>query len=1484
MNNPLVAAPKKEDMGTGFGLYDSAKSMADGMASGDWVEAGLGGVGAAMEVAAAVMDPFGTLAASAVNVLMTHVEPLRKALDSLAGDPGAVKAFGETWERVAKEVSAVAQEYGAEAKSGTGGWTGEAADAYRKHSAEVTDAIAGAGALADGIAAGVTIMGEVVAFVRQMVQEIIAQLIGRLVAWGAELAFTLGLATPIVIAQAVPVISKTIAKVTGLIRKLIGTIRKVLPRIKSLISKLQEIMAKLSKLMGRGKGTDINAAGAKGGPLKRPTDPPTTRGGGDGPDINTAGANGGPPTRGAPETNVGSAGSDGRPGHQGGQKSEGNGGCDGKGGDPVDTVSGQMITNDTDLGLPGLLPLLFDRASASDFTEGGLLGPRWSCTLDQRLEATEDGLRYIGADAEVLVFEGHGDGPRLPLFGARWVLTRDPETDTYLLTDPQIGWTRHFGPARGGTRPITALSDRDGHTITYHRDPVGLPLSIQHSGGYYVAVDVIETAQGDRLGALRVVDQGNAVTVRSYQYDELGRLAAVINSSGLPYQYEYDEHDRITAWIDRNGFSYRYEYRADGRVTRGHSEGGYLNADFDYDLANRVTSVTDSLGHVTRFHYDEHNHITRIVDPLGNATLTEYDRHHRLLAITDPLGRTTRYVYDANGDVIRIERPDGEAIEAEYDQRLRVPTRVSKPGGIEWLRTYTATGSPLTETDPLGTVTTSEYDGRGHLTAGVAVDGTRYEFATNDAGCRLAETSPSGATTRYTLDGFGRPTTLTTQDGAVTQYGWTVEGLPAWKINPDGSREELSYDPEGNALQRWAPNGAVTRFEAGPFYTLVARTFADGSRYTFEYDTELRITRVLNPLGLDWTYEYDPAGRLVRECDFTGREVRYRYDAAGRQIGRAEGDGPELTSEFDVLDQLVLRRVDGEAPVAYEYDAAGFRIRLSDGVTDLRYERDKLGRPLAESIDGRAVRSEFDPLGRRVRRVTPSGVETRWEYSADQLSTAMVGSAGRLDFEFDALGRERGRRLGSQARLTQHYDQLGRLTAQDVWSDRETQPVQSRVFRYRADGALTAIQDRLHGDRAFQVGPDGRVLGVTGANWQERYAYDAMGNLASAMPGADTDAAGPRDLDGPLLRAAGRSSYEYDDLGRLVSQTRRTLSGQRKVWTYTWNGQHQLTGVTTPDGARWSYRYDPLGRRVAKRRLGEDGAVLDETLFSWDGGNLAEQQHTAGARVIALSWDYEDVGAPLAQTRRSWAADAPDAVIDSRFDAIISDLVGTPTELIDADGHVSWSRRANLWGEEFGVRGQRDADCPLRFPGQYHDRETGLHYNLHRYYDPATGRYLTPDPLGLSPSENHYTYVGNPMLETDPFGLMPKRSEYYPTGYKRDTWEDLAKKYTVEGQGNPQFDFSGYKEPKDWKKLNWLDKQGNPITNLTFEHQTAVVDHWNSEGYKQDYPDRVDFYNDTSHMEAMEKSKNSSGGGKMTAKYSDTAPDPNAGYTVKRRC
>lgn len=225
---------------------------------------------------------------------------------------------------------------------------------------------------------------------------------------------------------------------------------------------------------------------------------------------------------------------------------------------------------------------------------------------------------------------------------------------------------------------------------------------------------------------------------------------------------------------------------------------------------------------------------------------------------------------------------------------------------------------------------------------------------------------------------------------------------------------------------------------------------------------------------------------------------------------------------------------------------------------------------------------------------------------------------------------------------------------------------------------------------------------------------------------------------------------------------RKRLSRKPETWRYFWDSEDRLVEVLTPDGTRWRYRYDPLGRRVAKQRLTPDGSgVAEQIEFTWDGTVLAEQAHTDGAlngpqlgdRRVTV-WDYEPgTFRPLIQAERSPLRNAPQQWVDEQFYSIVTDLVGTPTELVNDQGGIAWFHRTTLWGVTTD-QSRTGAYTPLRFPGQYADPETGFNYNYERHYDPTTSRYASSDPLGLEAGSRNYGYVENPYEAIDPLGLM----------------------------------------------------------------------------------------------------------------------------------
>lgn len=326
----------------------------------------------------------------------------------------------------------------------------------------------------------------------------------------------------------------------------------------------------------------------------------------------------------------------------------------------------------------------------------------------------------------------------------------------------------------------------------------------------------------------------------------------------------------------------------------------------------------------------------------------------------------------------------------------------------------------------------------------------------------------------------------------------------------------------------------------------------------------------------------------------------------------------------------------------------------------------------------------------------------------------------------------------------------------------------------------------MNGSQLFDLDLAGRVTAVRAENWSETYAYDEAGNQTSAdwpAEHAGSDARGERSYSGTKLLTAGSVRYEYDEAGRAVLRQKSRLSKKPDTWRYVWDGEDRLTSVTTPDGVRWRYLYDPLGRRIAKQRLGDDGQqVLEQTDFTWDGTVLVEQTSTAPnlPDPVTLTWDHDGLR-PLTQTERI-TNETTQAEIDSRFFAIATDLVGAPSELLDESGAIAWRTRSTLWGTTTW-NADATAYTPLRFPGQYADPETGLHYNFHRHYDPTTARYLSQDPLGLDPAPNPVTYVHNPHTWADPLGLAGCEVTY---GKTQGEGENL-KRWAKVGEDDWQF-------------------------------------------------------------------------------------------------
>ncbi|MFK0104708.1 DUF6531 domain-containing protein [Streptomyces sp. NPDC091217] len=1048
-----------------------------------------------------------------------------------------------------------------------------------------------------------------------------------------------------------------------------------------------------------------------------------------------------------------------------------------KGSDPVDMATGAMYLPQTDIELPGILPLAFTRRVASDYRCGWWFGPSWASTLDQRLEADAEGVVHVTEDGLLLAYP-HPAAPHTPVMpetGPRRSLTRQDD-GTYRISDPLTGYTHHFArPTPDGTALLSRITDRNQHTIAFEYDEHGTPLTIRHSGGYHLKL----TTDEGRVTALSLAgaaDDGTDVVIKRYGYTD-GNLTETVNSSGLPLRFTYDQRLRITSWTDTNNSRYAYTYDDRDRCIAEGGEAGHITIALDYDGSDpawpdsRITTLTSADGATTRFVINARSQVISEIDPLGNTIRTSYDQHHHVLTKSDALDQTTRFINNQHGQPTNITRPDGREIQVAYDDSC-LPTLVVGPdGGINrW--SYDDRGNRTAASNSAGVVTRFSHDDSGRLTSVTDGLGHITTVVCNRAGLPVEIRDPSAATTRYDRDSFGRPVALADTTGAVTRLQWSVEGQLVRRTAPDGVTESWTYDGEGNCVSHIDPTGVTSHFEYTHFDLLAARTGPDGARYEFIHDARLRLTEVAGPQGLKWTYEYDAAGRLVSETDFDDRTLTFAYDAASRLVSRTNAVGQTIRFKRNALGQVIRKDAAGQV-TKYTYDEADRLTQATGPMTALTLVRDSFGQVLSETVSGRTVRYEYDSLGRRTARTTPSGARSSWAYDASGNRTDLVSSGRSIDFVYDTAGRELARTVNDAFALEQVYDPTGRLTNQTL-TDSQGSLIQHRAYRYRADGYVIGIDDRLAGTRSFELDAAGRVTAVRAEGWTERYVYDEMGNQATAEwptthegPGA----VGDREYTGTRITRAGRVRYEHDALGRIVLRQKSHLSRKPETWCYAWDAEDRLTSVITPDGTRWRYEYDPLGRRVAKLRVADTGEEIVERVdFTWDGTVLCEQTtETVGSpNRTTLTWDHQNRH-PIAQTERITADEMSQEEMDSHFFAIVTDLVGTPTELVDEQGRIAWRSSTTVWGNS--VRSESGtAYTPLRFPGQYYDPESALHYNYFRHYDPETARYLTADPLGLTPAPNPMAYVHNPLTWTDALGLAPD----YPLGERGNPFGSRA--------------------------------------------------------------------------------------------------------------
>jgi RHS repeat-associated protein len=1034
----------------------------------------------------------------------------------------------------------------------------------------------------------------------------------------------------------------------------------------------------------------------------------------------------------------------------------------------VDVATGRKVDRAVDLhlapadGSPAwALALTVSRHFDSSAAGSGALGPGWRLGLDVRVQR---------------VSAARGQHPL--------IVQGDGRPVAFVRGEPlRSGGIRHHA-ARRGDGVLDQLPAARGTVRWVWRWRDGRQLMFDASGRL-LRVVVPDTA----ALALRYDDRGRLVSVAdgsgrsvefryhppstsTHGFDEAtgasledgdrprphpGRLAALVAASGALASYLYDRAGRLAQVVHLDGGTVRYRYAAQrgALLVETRLPDGRLST-WDYDAQGRVVrslAAGDAPERGLRFVYraagaaSGRTEVSEAGEPARSAVYRWgrlADGRHRLLqgqgtacGACPPAPR--RYGYtgdghldwveagalrwqilrDAAGRPVSVRRSGGRAGDGAFETVVEVqwrahpvldlPARIRRPSvvaeGFAELRLEHAADGRLVSVTETGW-------GRGIDGAAIPIR-RHWPSAAGGAGSAdLADVLRAARSAGLAaIAGEEHPGELRFSSAAGARWAYRFDdfGRIASLESSDAGRVARAYDAAGRlAAERHEGIGEASfvRDAAGRVVEHRVVSGADGEIVTrFDWGRDGRLAGIDHPAQSE-RFRYDPAGRLLERAVLLAlpgggsREHRlhYRWDeATGRLRARSLPDGSWLLLERDAAGTVVaLRRVrdDGGAP-----QTLAERILAGPGAP----ARAVLGNGVV------ALRAGSSHAGSvRILHARPGA----------GASEAILDQAVRFDARGNAVARHdaggwRRYRYDAQDRLVEALAQHGpRLALHRFHHDADG----SRLFEHRAtlDDAGLASADARH-----RIGPSSQRVHARG---------DAADRARRAAGSPRTDAERERRV-------------EHDTAGRVVAD------GARR---YRWTAQGLLAEARDGDRLLARYRYNHRGERVAKEAGGRHTLYLVE-----DRRVLAELD--ARGRVLR---QYVHLGeAPLAVIDRVPGRPAGRGSLaraGERVAWLHLNHLGAPEAASDRRGRA-------IWRADYAPYGRAAVRAPapgafalaLRLPGQREDPETGLHYNDHRYYDPDTGRYLSPDPLGIAGGAHAYLYAAaNPLRNVDPSGLL----------------------------------------------------------------------------------------------------------------------------------
>lgn len=860
------------------------------------------------------------------------------------------------------------------------------------------------------------------------------------------------------------------------------------------------------------------------------------------------------------------------------------------------------------------------------------------------------------------------------------------------------------------------LTRQTSETVGVTREVVETPRVRSRDGRILGLVDYVrvqswgDLANQPGMSATRFVD---------LDHDHRGRVWQVVRGGSetewRETTYGFDEHGNVTGtWVrgrvpvDPDGLAFEDVLREE-------------TVDYDQNGVFPL-EIRNSLGHLTTLQYE--------------AVLGVLQR------VTDPNGLEHRSFYDGFGRLRRHQPADGAAVELRY---LSAADEANDPE--PWVRVEIEGADGSRSTVDLDSF------GRTRRTRTLILDAGSARWSV-----QLADLDIRGRVTRATLpawEGVSPQRVLYQYDSLdrVTRRDWagritthTYQGLVHTVRPPRGVRRMYTFDRAHRLAQTDEGSaGVTTQYRYGPFGNLLDVVAAD-ARWRATYDTWGRRIELDDPdSGIERTI-YDSFDDVVFTYNGAGEELHVRRDRLGRQIERRSSVDGTTWFSWDAPEDGVGRlsfacSEDGIVCNEYDYDALGHRslerLTVSGvGTFDTEYDYDELGRLSLlryPEVAGRtrrfAVRFGYDALG--------AETSVREEGGAATTFYAAWGRDARGNARRDSIGPlMRNRTFSPITGLLERVRTQRFSTADPVRPGISLVTLQDLDFSYDSVGNLERRVDRVAGrsERFVYDALDRLDWWQVDSSPIVDFRYDRAGNLT--FNAGVVQEYGPRsgeEMVGPhALRRSGGNEYRYDAAGRQIS------GGTRRRIDYTAAGLPRR--IETTAGATTTYRYGPSGQRVH--------ASSDRERITYAGDLFELRQGARGEPTYVFH--VFAAGQEVAQVSRTGTAES------TAF--LLTDALGTIDATTDAAGNVLERFQYAPFGGRVNPTGAASQTVRHRWVGHESDDATGLVNMRGRMYDPATGRFLTTDPVSLAPwapqSLNSYSYVlNNPTSLRDSTGL-----------------------------------------------------------------------------------------------------------------------------------